>query len=478
MNIGLIISKNLVSGKIFNLSVKVNNKEEIDCEYNNHDIEVLEIVDSLFKYKNIRLYGNTVDTLVADDFAFSHAKVRGLMGYNDLIAKNNAFSHSDIEEISNISYADVAAFYNSSLHKVSFKDISYIGDKAFSRTNISELNLFGKDVELGNNIFSSCKNLVEVQTNLEYFSDGIFSGCINLSNIDLSEVKIFGSKSLNKTGVKKIRLDSAVYIGNRAFADCYELEEIYIGADIRYIHKDAFIFCKNLRKIVLPERMRGILEENKYFFCAKIEYYNNDSEEYIKSDDGKKIIGVDIESDTYYIDSDIEEIDFDKDGFEDANIIFSNGLKKIGNKSFINCKIINNIPNSIEYIGIDAFNGAKYRSTLRIPSCLKIVGESAFRGIITHNLIIGDNVEIIEKGAFADSSIVSVKIGRGIKKIARGVFKNTLIESLYIPPQVSDIDSNAFEHMNKLKTLYISEAHSKMINSKLKDKFVIYDKFD
>ena len=32
--------------------------------------------------------------------------------------------------------------------------------------------------------------------------------------------------------------------------------------------------------------------------------------------------------------------------------------------------------------------------------------------------------------------------------------------------------------MNKLKTLYISEAQSKMINSKLKDKFVIYDKFD
>ena len=167
MKVDLLISKNRISGKMFNIVDKISNRDELDYEYIDSDIEVLEIVDSLFKYKNVRLYGNTVDTLVVDDFAFSHAKVRGLMGYNDLVAKNNAFSHSDIEEVSNISYADVAAFYNSSLHKVSFKDISYIGDKAFAKTGIECLDLnVSSNVMFGENVFCDCSKLVGVTTNL------------------------------------------------------------------------------------------------------------------------------------------------------------------------------------------------------------------------------------------------------------------------------------------------------------------------
>ena len=480
MKVDLLISKNRISGKMFNIADKISNKDELDYEYTDSDIEVLEIVDSLFKYKNVRLYGNTVDTLVVDDFAFSHAKVRGLMGYNDLVAKNNAFSHSDIEEVSNISYADVAAFYNSSLHKVSFKDISYIGDKAFAKTSIECLDLNVLDnVMFGENVFSDCSKLVRVTTNLIHLYCGMFYKCTQLKDIDLSKVKIFDTRSMNKTGVEKIRLDDVVYIGNRAFGDCERLEEVYIGRNIRYIHPDAFAFCKSLKKIELPRTMRGILEANKYFFCDNIIYYDVDEvEDFQLSIDRKSIYGVNRESDFYYIPNDIEKIDALDDDFDSSMIILGRNINNIGSRVFTNCQILNTLPNTLTYIGEDAFNGARYSDELVIPSKLCVVQEAAFRGIITKSVIIGNTIEELGDEAFADSTIAAVKIGRSLKKIGRGVFRNTLIESLYIPPQVKDIDFDAFIDMPNLKVLYISELQSKVINNKLKDKFVIYDKFD
>ena len=60
-----------------------------------------------------------------------------------------------------------------------------------------------------------------------------------------------------------------VYIENKAFKDCGNLEEIIIPEGVTHIGDDCFLNCRNLKKIQLPDSLESI-GMNAFSFCKSL----------------------------------------------------------------------------------------------------------------------------------------------------------------------------------------------------------------
>lgn len=88
--------------------------------------------------------------------------------------------------------------------------------------------------------FSGCENLttINLSDSIRYIGDNAFSGCKNLTSINLS--------------------DCIRYIGNNVFSECKNLTTINISDSIRYIGEGAFYGCSSLKNIHWPLRLTTI----------------------------------------------------------------------------------------------------------------------------------------------------------------------------------------------------------------------------
>lgn len=74
------------------------------------------------------------------------------------------------------------------------------------------------------------------------------------------------------------------------------------------------------------------------------------------------------------------------------------------------------------------------------------IGSFAFSGIKgLKKVVIGDNVELIDKNAFADcKELVSLHLGDSVKVIKNEAFKNTGLKHVYLPESVTMLGSKVF----------------------------------
>lgn len=87
---------------------------------------------------------------------------------------------------------------------------------------------------------------------------------LNYNSVELSNIEIVGKTSIigadflqGNTSVKRLVIgDNVTSIGNRAFADCPNLETVVMGDNIEVIGQEAFANCPKLHRLVLPESVR------------------------------------------------------------------------------------------------------------------------------------------------------------------------------------------------------------------------------
>ncbi|MBR1519326.1 MAG: leucine-rich repeat domain-containing protein [Prevotella sp.] len=116
------------------------------------------------------------------------------------------------------------------------------------------------------------------------------------------------------------------------------------------------------------------------------------------------------------------------------------------------------IDEGVEQIGMGAF-GSCAMKTLRLPSTMKIVGESAFsccRSLEEIDLPIG--LEEIGRSAFSFSGLKSIDVPEGIETIENSTFIYCAdLESVVLPNSLKKIYSNAFVGCESLKTVTLPE---------------------
>ena len=126
--------------------------------------------------------------------------------------------------------------------------------------NVSDV--FNGTITIGKNAFKDCKALLEIvnQKRLTAVYAGAFEGCVSLTSIDLTALRVAGTGAFAKcTGLTSVALAADTAVGEGMFSGCTSLTEItYPG---NYLPANAFNGCRKLTVIrFTSENFTGIGE--------------------------------------------------------------------------------------------------------------------------------------------------------------------------------------------------------------------------
>lgn len=235
-------------------------------------------------------------------------------------------------------------------------------------------------------------------------------------------------------GLKSLNLPANyTWIGDRAFAECYNLGSITMQG-VEVVGYSAFYDCDSLTTVVLPESCRSI-SPNAFEDC---DYLNN--------------------------------------------VTLNAGLVEINEAAFRYCSSLTavNIPATVETIGYEAFaytslvtltfeEGAggigerafaecDYLSAVSVPGSVASVGDGAFFACdALASATFGAGVESIGVNAFDDCYMLSsVTFGEGLLSIGDYAFDDCGITgNLYIPDGITYIGIEAFNNCGSLYEVYV-----------------------
>ena len=115
-----------------------------------------------------------------------------------------------------------------------------IGEGAFSNVDgLKEVTIPGNVKEIGQNAFSSNKTLEKVvmEDGVKTIGKRAFWGCISLKSVTMT--------------------DSVTTLGSESFNNCTALTEILLSNNIEQMSYN-FVGCSNLKKIELPDKLKGM----------------------------------------------------------------------------------------------------------------------------------------------------------------------------------------------------------------------------
>ena len=267
--------------------------------------------------------------------------------------------------------------------------------------------------------------------------------------------KLFEKSSFDEFGVE-YSVDKSILLNAHSFT----LDSYVIDSRTKEIKAGAFVECRNLTKLVLPNALEKI-GDGAFEFCDMLECLTIprsvivlEGNPFSKWDgqliclspnfsynagvlmDNKRLISYRTYMSSYKVRVGIEIIE--KQAFEANEYIRKIQLPAtchtIGNNAFMNCTNLNyiNISNAIKEIG----GGAFYCSGL---TELEVEG-----------------ISVIKSGAFGGSRLKKIKLGCDVKKIEDQAFIDSIqLEEVILSEGLIEIDEMAFANCKKLKKINI-----------------------
>ena len=280
--------------------------------------------------------------------------------------------------------------------------VTKIGNSAFENcSSLSSVKLSKNLVELGWMAFGNCDSLTYIEipksiktAKADGWGNGPLSGNDNLQNVVFEDgiTAIPDSILRNCNSFKVIRIPKTVTeIGGSAFADCGKLESIDIPDSVTKIDRYAFGGCSSLKNVKLSSNLTEI---------------------------GRKAFESCISLESIEIPKSIERVVSNGSGpFTGCtalkNITIEEGMTSIPGALFADsCITTIKIPNTVTYIGTDAFAGCKSLESIVIPDSVTKIDRYAFGGC---------------------SSLMTISISRSVSSIANNAFENSSNVIIYCP---------------------------------------------
>lgn len=273
--------------------------------------------------------------------------------------------------------------------------------------------------------------------------------------------------------------DSVVEIKDSAFKNCDCLRDVYLGNNLKKIGDYAFEWCENLRYMTIPASVqqvgyhalhRTVLVDNSWkwgvlYFGHILYGYHGDLPEhsYIEVREGTTVIA------DGAFNSKFETL---KDYNNLEGIVLPDGIKRIGDAAFANCKGLTyvSMPKSVEYIGRYSFEkDVKILSAPRrrpkkaqteepFPKDVATIEETD-RYTLDENgvLTFKEDVTLIKDEEFKGRNDIKKVILPGtVDSVGEFSFANCKsLREVVISEGISWIWRNAFTCCNKLKRVHL-----------------------
>lgn len=243
-------------------------------------------------------------------------------------------------------------------------------------------------------------------------------------------------------------------IGDGAFANCRNLEEIALPDSVTTLGDDIFSGCNNLVGIVLPANLEAF--SSSMLGCDYLEkFIINDGEKFTTDEAGGAIYTADMDKLIYYLPTRTDEsytvpegvVEIDSGAFANAtylvNVTLPSTLERIGANAFYFCDSLENVTfasGGSELLVIEQ-SAFQYTAITRVdlPSRISAIGDYAFEGL--------DDLAIVTFGGSASR----------LDSIGASAFANTAISSLVLPASVRTVDNRAFAGCESLASVTLNE---------------------
>ena len=141
------------------------------------------------------------------------------------------------------------------------------------------------------------------------------------------------------------------------------------------------------------------------------------------------------------------------------------GIQKIGDDAFSNCKYLTSIvmPDSVTSIGDHAFYSCRALTSITIPDSVTSIGDSAFYSCgALASITIPASVTSIGDSAFSScGALKSITVPEGVTSIGSGAFFNCdALSEVTIPASVTSIGGNLFSWWSKVTVTVVRDSYA------------------
>ncbi len=346
--------------------------------------------------------------------------------------------------------------------------ITKIGDNAFKYSRIKTLTIPSNIISIGIDVFVGCANLTTVtfegESELTSIGDGAFSGCSNLVNLEIPN-SLMALGTWVFSGCKNLKFNeyaNGYYYGNQEnpYLIFHEpinpsVENFDMNENTKIISDRAFVGCRNLKKVVIPEDViyvgKGAFEDCNNLESLTIPFVGSTQHDFPNTEFNHSFIHC-----LGYI--------FGMWGFfvEDVNSGVPESLKevvvtggtKIDEYAFYGCDNLTSItiPESVTRIDTKVFYGCKNLESVYYAGTIEdwwnIEKISDPMNYASHFYMLNEKNEYFE--------FVEIEIPEGVSTINAGQFNGFgYIKNIKLPSSLTYIGVNAFYGCKSLTNLDI-----------------------
>lgn len=286
------------------------------------------------------------------------------------------------------------------------KPVTAIEEKAFFNAgDVTEVQLPDSIKTIGSFAFANCSYLekINLPTELILLGESAFSGCRALGGtLRLPEglTDVPNGAFAYCSSIEEIRFgEKLISIGDNAFTDLSNLKAIILPKSLQKIGSFAFAACADATEILFEE---GLMEIGEFAFSKAV------SVESVVFPNSLKTIGTGV----FYHASSL------------SSVTLGSGLTELGDSAFLETAIYNNSPTNEIYVG-DWFLALKDTTAPAInvkEGTVGIANSALYANQYVTAVELPNSVKYIGKNAFAGSNIVSIVTGSGVLQVSDQAF--------------------------------------------------------